>query len=405
VNLSITQNLAAVLTTRALPAITFRNRLEGRPRTENFTRALKAEVRDALWMITRQWQMGEFLGDDAGSPIFAKLRMATTKLGKYQPDSHAAEAFDETTPLEAKVEKRPLSLTRQGRDISLDLRLVMGRHWLKMIAPLGAAARTEFVNHYAIHQPNPADAKDAAYCAHPDAWSAFRAVSGRRMDGGKLYLHLLNAGATASDNLPALAALKPQIDPLGVKFLQWVRRLFYLPDGPDAWIADRLEYQFSCSAPSIPTADAPEETVLAAEEYYHGHLDWYNFTIDRNTAKLGDVVPAPRAPPKPLVTTTLPTAVTFNGMPNTRWWTFEDSRTNFGDIKPDTTDLAKLMLMDFGLIYANDWFLIPYTVPAGSIARIQGLAVTNVFGERTWVEAAGRDAREWQFGALLFLRA
>ena len=62
----------------------------------------------------------------------------------------------------------------------------------------------------------------------------------------------------------------------------------------------------------------------------------------------------------------LPTQVTFNGMPNTRWWAFEDSRTNFGDIKPDTTDLAKLLLIEFGLVYANDWFLVPFTVPAGS---------------------------------------
>ena len=29
-------------------------------------RALRAEVRDPLWMLTRQWQMGEFQGDDAG---------------------------------------------------------------------------------------------------------------------------------------------------------------------------------------------------------------------------------------------------------------------------------------------------------------------------------------------------
>ncbi len=55
-------------------------------------------------------------------------------------------------------------------------------------------------------------------------------------------------------------------------------------------------------------------------------------------------------------------------MPNTRWWAFEDSRTNFGDIKPDTTDIAKLLLIEFGLVYANDWFLLPYALPAGSIA-------------------------------------
>ena len=84
-------------------------------------------------------------------------------------------------------------------------------------------------------------------------------------------------------------------------------------------------------------------------------------------------------------------------MPNTRWWAFEDRKTNFGDVKPDTTDLAKLLLIEFGLVYANDWFLIPYTLPTGSIASIRGMMVTNVFGERFWIEAAGSGIDDnWQ---------
>src|SRR5262249_54248238 len=78
------------------------------------------------------------------------------------------------------------------------------------------------------------------------------------------------------------------------------------------------------------------------------------------------------------------------GMPNSRWWTFEDSKTNFGDVKPDTTDLGKLLLIEFGLIYANDWYVVPLTVPAGTVVDIKGIAVTNVFGERVLIEAAGR---------------
>ena len=35
--------------------------------TMSFDRALRVEVRDALWMLTRQWQTGEFQGEDAGS--------------------------------------------------------------------------------------------------------------------------------------------------------------------------------------------------------------------------------------------------------------------------------------------------------------------------------------------------
>ena len=45
----------------------------------------QAEVRDALWMLTKQWQMGEFRGSDAGSPVFAKLLMSTTRLTKFRP--------------------------------------------------------------------------------------------------------------------------------------------------------------------------------------------------------------------------------------------------------------------------------------------------------------------------------
>ena len=55
----------------------------------------------------------------------------------------------------------------------------------------------------------------------------------------------------------------------------------------------------------------------------------------------------------------MPATVQFDGMPNTRHWTFEEGATNFGDIDPDTTDIAKLLLIEFGLVYANDWFLLP----------------------------------------------
>lgn len=69
---------AAALRQKFFPTSLMWNRLEGRPRTYNFDRAMRAEVRDALWMLTKQWQMGEFQGDDAGSPVFAKIHDAST---------------------------------------------------------------------------------------------------------------------------------------------------------------------------------------------------------------------------------------------------------------------------------------------------------------------------------------
>jgi hypothetical protein len=86
----------------------------------------------------------------------------------------------------------------------------------------------------------------------------------------------------------------------------------------------------------------------------------------------------------------------FEGMPNTRWWAFEDGKTNFSYIRPDTTDLAKLLLIEFGLVYANDWYLIPYRLPVGTLTKIKGLSLTNSFGENFWIEAAGKgDDKDW----------
>jgi hypothetical protein len=385
-------DLPAVIAQRTSPAITFWNRLEGRPRADEFERALRAEVRDALWMLTRQWQLGEFQGDDAGSPILTKVHLTRTRLRKYRAAEHAVEPFDDSVPLEADVERRPVSFLQAGNAVSLELRLLMGRQWLKLVQSVGNFG-AEFIAAYPIHAPDPANPDDAIYCAHAEAWSGFAAVAGRRMDGAKLYLHLTaNLANHAWDGIPALNPHQAAVDALAARFVAWFDRLVYQPVAESAWVADRLEYQFACAAPN-----GERERVLVADEYYHGHLDWYSLDIDDRAATLGDPSPPDPELPASDTQTLLPTAIRFDGMPNTRWWTFEDGRTNFGDVKPDTTDLAKLLLIEFGLIYANDWFLIPYELPAGSIAQIRGIAVTNVFGERTWVEAAGRGVDDdWQ---------
>lgn len=382
-----------------MPSITMWNRLEGRPRTDNFDRALKAEVRDALFMLTRQWQMGEFQGDDAGSPIFAKVHMETTQITAYRAASHPAQAFENNIPLETKVEQRAFPLL-------LDMRLAMGRHWLKLLkTPELTPLKAEFIKTFSITAPGPLTRADAPSAAHQQNWQAFSAVAGRAMDGGELYTYLTDNPANRPYDLltpaaPLTAAQKTALDGLGEKFVSWFEKLFYQPIAPEnnAWLPERLEYQFACSAPSHGG-----QKVLEAEEYYHGHLDWYNFSIAPNDV-LEEVEDADTDVEGSITTSFFPVPIQFDGMPNTRWWTFEEGKTNFGNINPDTTDLNKLMLMEFGLIYANDWFLVPFTLPAGSIANVRGMAVTNVFGERTWIQAAGtgndEDWQRWSMYAL-----
>ncbi len=391
-------DIVSALMRRTFPSITTWNRLEARPRTTSFDRALRAEVRDALWMLTKQWQMGEFRGSDAGSPVFAKLQIDTTRLTKYRPDAQAVQAFDYGLPFEAKVERRPIALTMKGRPMALDLRLAMGRQWLNLIGALDPAYRQAFIDAYRIATPDPTAKADASICAHPDVWQTIAAVAGRAMDGGALYLHLAaGPGNHAYDGVNGIAAAdQAALDACAARFLAWFGRQILQPPatGDDAWIPPKLEYQFTASAP-LPGGT---EKVYVADEYYQGRLDWYSLDLDPGVAALdpvagSEVTGLPPDAPQTLI----PIPVSFAGMPNTRWWAFEDSKTNFGDIDASTTDLAKLLFMEFALVYANDWFVIPYTLPAGTIAAIRGFVVTNVFGERFWIDAAGRGTEaDWQ---------
>ena len=123
----VTEELTAILNNQApLPTTVLWNRLEGRPRSTDFTRALKAEVHDPLWLITRQWQMGEFIGEDAGSPVTAKVAWKTDRVTELHLPSGATQSYDPDLPLEAVIEARDVPLTRDGRIHNADLRLAWG---------------------------------------------------------------------------------------------------------------------------------------------------------------------------------------------------------------------------------------------------------------------------------------
>src|SRR4051812_41837856 len=92
-------DIQEALRDRAHPTVTMWNRLEGRPRTADFGRSLRAEVRDALWLLSRQWQMGEFTADDAGSPVMAKLHVESRPLTRYRAGAGSPEPLDPALPL------------------------------------------------------------------------------------------------------------------------------------------------------------------------------------------------------------------------------------------------------------------------------------------------------------------
>jgi len=381
-------DIRVALAERRFPSITTWNRLEARPRSANFERALRAEIRDPLWLLAKQWQMGEFRGSDAGSPAFAKVLLDTTRLTRFRPADGPVQALDPTLPLEARVERRPLPLRRQQRPMALDLRLVMARQWLALVADV-ADYRDAYIAAYPILEPDPTRADAVETCAHPEVRDSFQALAGRAMDGGALLEYLLaDSTRHAYDGVAGIATTDHDaIDDRARRFLAWAGRFVAQPASAedDAWVPDHLDYRFAVSA---PMKDGSEK-VYVADDYASQRLDWYSLDLDPGVATLGPLDGADQtglAPDAPF--STIPIPVSFSGMPNTRWWAFEDHGTNFGDIDASTTDLAKLLFMEFALVYSNDWFVIPCTLPSGALARVRGLAVTSVFGERLWVEPA-----------------
>ncbi len=390
-------DMSVALIAREWPAITQWDRVDGIPRAHDFSRAMRAEVRDALWMLARQWQMGEFIGDDAGSPIFAKVALATTRLTTYRPGDRAEQPFDDSVPLESRVEQRPVPFAASTQPLALDLRLLMGRHWRKLLAKHGldAAYADDFRSAFPIGVPDPLDPAQAGVCAHRDAWQMQAAVAERAMDGYLWYTWIASHPAPrnlATLPVPLAIAAGDQlpINDLADAFVAWFARLVDQPATPDenAWDPSHLEYRFGCSAPI-----EGGRKDLVAEAYCRGDLDWYALDIAPSSE-------SPAARPEvraTVVSSFIPTSVEFNGMANPRWWTFEDRRVNFGGVQPDTTDLAKLLVLEFGLVYSNDWCLVPVPLECGTIAEVLGLVVTNVFGERLWIDAAGQAPEHtWQ---------
>ncbi|MEU6381485.1 hypothetical protein [Streptomyces sp. NPDC046909] len=371
------------------PTNVFWNRLEGRPRRDDFSRALRAELRDPLWLLTRQWQTGEFIGEDAGSPVTAKLAWTTDQVSQVRdPEGHTA-GYDGSQPLEAVVEARPLDLTRNGRPHDARLGAQLGRRWERMLTAAGLGAHLAFYRTtYEFVRPDPDRKEQYELTASASTWQFLDALAGRLTDGGALYAHLKDAGR-ASDGLGLTGAAADQVDGIGDQLVSWVDRTFYQSeDGLENWLPGHLEYGLGLNAPV-----GAEGASLRAPEYHGGRLDWYHFDAG------GEAMDPGPSPAELRATSFLPTPVQFDGMPNTRHWAFEEGLVNFGDIKPDTTDIAKLLLIEFGVVFATDWFLLPIELPVGSLTSIRGLVVTNVFGDRTWIEPAVDPAgpvRSWQ---------
>jgi hypothetical protein len=383
---------------RQLPttsSVTSWTRLEPQVSGADMGMSSNARLFDPAWMMTRQWQMGEFQGEDAGTPVQARLRATTAPLSRIrfgEPGSATAQTMaynPMTLPLEAAVERRVMRAASSTDLRALPLRVDAGLHFLRMLSQATTLSQDYTalaLAHWAL--AGLTTSQDAI--ADDETRRFVQAMSSRALDADRLAAFIRAAPG---------GVLTALLGPLGVAsadqtllantmhaWLTWYDQLFSEGAGLDAWTAPRLEYATSIAAP-VSTATGNNVT-LSANEFDGGRLDWSSFDVD---------------PTYPIDTSadavgtlqnqrSVPTPVSFPGAPAPRFWEMEDASVAYGLVPVGPTDLAHLMMIEYSSSYGNDWYLVPLDIRVGTLTQVNSLVVTDTFGVRSLIRPMGDPA-------------
>lgn len=361
------------------------NRLESRPRRKEFKNALKAEIHDATWMLGRQWQMGEFEGNDTGSGILAHASMGYFDIDGVGPQGQAINPYNKEAPLEAIVE--PIFPRWSIRE-----RLLIGNKWMYFLRKkLSTTDFTAYKRFFLTHDLAIQKKTLATAPSESEIISSFQAASkpglndlidcytaaGISLDGAQIYQLLTDPYWENKLNtlFGALAgtALVSGMDTARLAFLEWLQKQYHIPVQTEFWNKESLEYRFSTEWQTKTS----EKALLDSHTYQNKSLDWYSLKqVNDRTESVEEYDKTIQI---------ILSKSRFPGMPNSRWWEMENGSVNFCEVNADTTDIAKILATQFALVYQDDWFVIPFKVPVGSYSSVKGILVTDVFGVTTFI--------------------
>ncbi|MFI9503314.1 hypothetical protein [Nocardia sp. NPDC052566] len=333
-----------------------RFRLEPISRSREVATGLSARVHDPAWALTRQWQFGEFTGQDAGSPVLVELSGRSTVVSAWRPAGRQGELEVDHTWLPYDPRSGPLDEMVESENVAEPdelMRLEGGAHFLRLLDEHGFGSRTaEVLAAYGFRDP-PTGAADLVTLLAAKVPDAGRIVAEPRIAG---------------------------LEAVTTDWLTWWKGLFPAKL-PDTFDPHRFEHRVDLSV---------GDKVFHAEEYLGDGLDW--FTVDADPA----AVPAPAAPAvRAFHREAIPSTVRYGGVPADRFWEMEDAQIDFGSTDVATLDTGRLLLIAFAEVYGNDWFQLPLEVPAGSLTVLDRLVVSDSFGEKHEIHRAGTEDAGW----------
>jgi hypothetical protein len=377
-----------------MPAsITTWSRLEPLDESADLDASLSAPIADPLWLLHRQWQLGELEANDAGSPIAVTVTrrespLRAYRLGDPRTGTAARIAYDPAAlPLEPLVEAEKVrGLAGRHRRLAAET----GAHWLRLLKARGFS---DLVPAYRSSPFAIELAPSATPEADPVGAEAAILLDGRAIDGDRIAAEL-RAARNPDGSLTRLPASFPagpaEVLAVAVEWLGWYDELIVEPtttrSTPPGWQSRRFEYRFATAA-----RVGAKEATFGAVAYDDGHLDW----PDLSTGHRRLAVPA--TTPATVVDVVIPVPLAYTGMPAHRHWEIEDSQVSFAGIEAGSTDIVRMLLTDFALIYGDDWFVVPFSASVGSLVTIQTVTVRDTFGVKSAIQPAPATAgaRPW----------
>ena len=352
---------------------------------------MQARIYDPLWLLARQWQLGEFEGEDNGSPVLASWRGEAARITRYHsgpvpPGGNVnAPLYDSTRlPLEAVVEREPVRLpvVQATKPERLKLVVESGLEFLRIVDQMfedgmtNRNYRDDFIREF----PLTLTAAERA-ALDEESLNFVELIVSRVADARRMAASFRSTGPEKIFVAPGLKVRPGDLTEIQHAAEVWLKSnetFFSEPDAANpSWLPERMEYAFSISG-----RFTEGERALTAQEYFEGNLDWYDFDVDPKL-KLGGA--ADKAF-EPVAQTAIPAPVSFKGMPTQRFWEFEDAQIDFGSVEAGPTDLARMLLVEFALTYGNDWFVIPVELDVGALYQTRSLVISDTFGVTTLIK-------------------
>ncbi len=333
--------------------------LLSRARDEENEDNLAMRTADPLWMLGRQWQFGEFVGEDNGSPISVQGFYVKKGISTYATLNNQNTASLGSGPLEVQVEAMSIPLN------DLRTRVKVGQKFERLIRQKyddGEEAQ-EYIDQlrsiYPLEESIRMDKASSRF---------YKLMKGKTMDG-RILIEKLTDEQFDTDGFSSLVSLRTQL-------INWYENLYSQPNRDfETWNPNQLVHQFSAKTPG-------DQVVIHAPDYQSGHLDWYSF----DSVELKENLDAVLREEEQATAELLPTNLTFPAMPEKRLFAFEDRKIDLGDQNIEADDLIRIMLVDFSLFSGSDWYTIPMEMEIGEICWINRIEVKDVFGVRTTIQ-------------------